>query len=92
MIFFNQLLGKVGNSKINNRKKRMYWILDSTIRIVTLNLAIMLLKKLVFNEENQISYLSEEHMLRIEQARKQATEDLRRYYPVKISKFSISLF
>ncbi len=49
---------------------------------MTLSLALLLLKKLVYNEEKQISYLSDNHMLRIEQARKQSTEDLRRYYPV----------
>ncbi|CAF2752291.1 unnamed protein product [Rotaria sp. Silwood2] len=56
-------------------------IRDSNIRIVTLSLAISLLKKLVYNEENKISYLSNHNMLRIDQARKQATEDLRQYYP-----------
>ncbi|CAF1039000.1 unnamed protein product [Adineta ricciae] len=54
---------------------------DSNIRIATLSLAITFLKKLVYNEENQTSYLSEEHLTQIDQARKQATEDLRRYFP-----------
>ncbi|CAF1669363.1 unnamed protein product [Rotaria magnacalcarata] len=54
---------------------------DSNIRIVTLSLAISLLKKLVYDEEKKISYLSDHNMARIDQARKQATTDLRRYYP-----------
>ncbi|CAM4774819.1 unnamed protein product [Rotaria magnacalcarata] len=54
---------------------------DSNIRIVTLSLAISLLKKLVYDEEKKISYLSDHNMARINQARKQATTDLRRYYP-----------
>jgi hypothetical protein len=57
---------------------------DSNIRISTLSLAISLLKQLVYNENTRISYLSNHHMLRIEQARKQSTDDLRRYYPVEI--------
>ncbi|CAF3952144.1 unnamed protein product, partial [Rotaria sp. Silwood1] len=56
-------------------------IQDSNIRIVTLSLAISLLKKLVYDEEKKISYLSNHHLTQIDQARKQATEDLRRYYP-----------
>jgi len=72
----------------------LFVIIDSNIRIVTLNLAINLLKKLVFNEETQVCYLSEDHMSRIEQARQESIADLRRYYPViclfsnKISKYS----
>ncbi|CAF0905318.1 unnamed protein product [Adineta steineri] len=54
---------------------------DSNIRIVTLSLTIMLLKKLVYNEETHISYLSDYHFSQIEQARKQATDDLKGYYP-----------
>ncbi|CAF5158989.1 unnamed protein product, partial [Rotaria magnacalcarata] len=38
---------------------------DSNIRIVTLSLAISLLKKLVYDEEKKISYLSDHNMARI---------------------------
>ncbi len=62
----------------------MFIFEDSNIRISTLSLAISLLKQLVYNENTRISYLSNHHMLRIEQARKQSTDDLRRYYPVEI--------
>ncbi|CAF1152381.1 unnamed protein product [Rotaria sp. Silwood1] len=53
---------------------------DSKIRLVTLNLAINLLKKLVYNEEEKISYLSDHHLARIEQVYEQSTENLRRHY------------
>ncbi|CAF0993871.1 unnamed protein product [Rotaria sordida] len=53
---------------------------DSKIRLVTLNLAIDLLKKLVYNEEEKISYLSDHHLARIEQVHEQSTENLRRQY------------
>ncbi|CAF1075865.1 unnamed protein product [Rotaria sordida] len=56
-------------------------IQDSNIRIVTLSLTISLLKKLVYDEEKKTSYISNHDMSRIDKARKQATEDLRRYYP-----------
>ncbi|UJR15268.1 hypothetical protein I4U23_002222 [Adineta vaga] len=53
---------------------------DSSIRIATLSLAILLLKKLVYDEDNHTSYLSEEHSSQIDHALKQATEALRRYF------------
>ncbi|CAF0966985.1 unnamed protein product [Adineta steineri] len=53
---------------------------DSNIRLVTLSLAISLLKKLVYNEEEKVSYISDHHLARIEQAHEQSTEDLRRHY------------
>jgi hypothetical protein len=56
---------------------------DSNIRLVTLSLAINLLKILVYNEEEKISYLSDDHLARIEQAHEQATDDLRRHYQVE---------
>jgi hypothetical protein len=55
---------------------------DSNIRLVTLTLAINLLKVLVYNEEDKTSYLSDDHLARIEQAHEQATDDLRRHYQV----------
>jgi hypothetical protein len=57
--------------------------LDSNIRLVTLSLAINLLKILVYNEEEKTSYLSDDHLARIEQAHEQATDDLRRHYQVE---------
>ncbi|CAF1149717.1 unnamed protein product, partial [Adineta ricciae] len=53
---------------------------DSNIRLVSLNLAINLLKKLVYNEDDKISYLSDHHLALIEQAHEQITQDLRRHY------------
>ncbi|CAF1014884.1 unnamed protein product [Adineta ricciae] len=53
---------------------------DSNIRLVSLNLAINLLKKLVYNEDDKVSYLSDHHLARIEQAHEQITQDLRRHY------------
>ncbi|UJR31412.1 hypothetical protein I4U23_018905 [Adineta vaga] len=53
---------------------------DSNIRLVTLSLAINLLKRLVYNEEDKISYISDHHLARIEQAHEQITQDLRRHY------------
>jgi hypothetical protein len=49
-----------------------------------LSLTINLLKKLIYNEEDKISYLSDHHLARIEQAHEQTTEDLRRHYRVEI--------
>lgn len=57
--------------------------LESNIRLITLSLTIELLKKLVLNIEENVSYLSDHHLARIEQAREQSTEDLRRHYRVK---------
>ncbi|CAF4508211.1 unnamed protein product, partial [Rotaria magnacalcarata] len=45
-----------------------------------MNLAINLLKKLVYDEEENVSYLSDHHLARIEGAYEQSTEDLRRHY------------
>ncbi|CAF3259162.1 unnamed protein product [Rotaria sp. Silwood2] len=53
---------------------------DSKIRLVILNLATDLLKKLVYNEEEKISYLSDHHLARIEQVHEQSTQELRRHY------------
>ncbi|CAF1254051.1 unnamed protein product [Rotaria magnacalcarata] len=53
---------------------------DSKIRLATMNLAINLLKKLVYDEEENVSYLSDHHLARIEGAYEQSTEDLRRHY------------
>ena len=55
---------------------------ESNIRLVTLGLAINLLKSLVYNAEEKRSYLSDQHLARIEQAHENSTEDLRRYYRV----------
>ena len=49
---------------------------------MTLNLAINLLKKLVYNEDDKVSCLSDHHLARIEQAQEQITQDLRRHYRV----------
>ena len=57
---------------------------DSNIRLVTLSLTITLLKKLVYNEEERISYLSDHHLARIEQVHEQSAEDLRRHYRVSV--------
>lgn len=64
---------------------------DSNIRLVTLSLTIDLLKKLVYNSEEKVSYLSDHHLARIEQATEQSTEDLRRHYRVKRRFFSSRL-
>lgn len=61
------------------------FLLDSNIRLVTLSLAINLLKILVYNDQEKTSYLSDSHLAAIEQAHEQATEDLRRYYRVRQS-------
>ncbi|CAF3840486.1 unnamed protein product, partial [Rotaria magnacalcarata] len=53
---------------------------DSKIRLATMNLAINLLKKLVYDEEENVSYLSDHHLARIEGVYEQSTEDLRRHY------------
>lgn len=58
---------------------------DSNIRLVTLSLAINLLKILVYNDQEKTSYLSDSHLASIEQAHEQATEDLRRHYRVRRS-------
>jgi hypothetical protein len=55
---------------------------ESNIRLVTLGLAINLLKSLVYNAEEKRSYLSDQHLARIEQAHENSTEDLRRHYRV----------
>ncbi len=49
-----------------------------------MNLAINLLKKLVYDEEEKVSYLSDHHLARIEGVHEQSTEDLRRHYRVGI--------
>lgn len=58
------------------------FVQDSNIRLVTLSLSINLLKKLVYNEEEKLSYLSDHHLAQIEQSLEQVAEDLRRYYRV----------
>ena len=50
---------------------------------MTLSLAINLLKMLVYNDEEKTSYLSDDHLARIEQAHEQVTEDLRRHFQVQ---------
>jgi hypothetical protein len=65
---------------------------DSNIRIITLTFAISLLKRLTFNEKEHISYLSNVHLSRVEHALQQATEDLRRYYSVRIRSSCTNVF
>lgn len=60
----------------------LVFLLESHIRIVTLILGITLLRKLVYNEEEKRSYLSDDHLSRIKQANEQATENLRRHFHV----------
>lgn len=59
--------------------------LESNIRLVTLSLTIDLLKKLVYNGDEKVAYLSDHHLARIEQAHEQSKEDLRRYFRVNFS-------
>lgn len=56
---------------------------DSIIRIVTLNLAIELLIKLVYNVETKISFLSAEHFSRLERTFDELRENLRRSYQIE---------
>ena len=59
--------------------------LESIIRLVTLELAIQFLVKLVYNAEAKVSFLSAEHLSRLERTFEETRENLRRYDKVNFS-------
>lgn len=61
----------------------LFFKIDSNIRIVTLTLTIRLLRKLIYNDETKTSYLSFEHMKRVEHSYQRARHDLERYFKVR---------
>jgi hypothetical protein len=58
--------------------------IDSTVRIITLECALMLFKRLVYDEHGHICYLSAHHRTSIENIYQHAIENLQKYYNVKL--------
>ncbi len=57
-------------------------VVGSTVRLATMEMGIVLLKQLVYQDNNDTSYLQDRHLAAIEGAREEGALLLRNYYKV----------